>query len=171
MHALCGRAAGPGSKNLVASISSCSAFGEYSSASDPILSCLPLSCYRRRTSSASRSADSFPSADAEQQHRSAAHSAVLLQTVSFLWQEDQSLGACDTTCCHSHHRKKKKQFALQPLPIPRDFWIFYRSSKPYFMLCSSWAAAAETHSGLSYQHPIKSTGQQRGGRFSDWDHC
>ena len=43
----------------------------------------------------------------------------------------------------------KKLFALQQLLLPRDYWIFYRSSKPYFTVCSSRAAAG-TPSSLWY---------------------
>lgn len=40
-------------------------------------------------------------------------------------------------------------FALQQLLLPRDYWIFYHSSKPYFTVCSSRAAAG-THWSLWY---------------------
>lgn len=42
-----------------------------------------------------------------------------------------------------------KLFALQQLLLPRDYWIFDCSSKPYFTACSS-RAAARTHWRLWY---------------------
>lgn len=64
----------------------------------------------------------------------------------------------------------KKLFALQQLLLPRDCWIFYRSSKPYFTVCSSRAAAG-THLGLWYRASNRSERQTQEDLLQDSTHC
>ncbi len=118
---------GLGSKILLASIPSCSVYGEYASASNPIPYRLPLYyVISLCTSYFSNFADRFPFAysvhidtmlyawqhfSLSSRHRRhnegymfcSSSSSNSLVSLHRHWQKDQSLSACDTSLCMWHH--------------------------------------------------------------------